>query len=182
MRLKHILPVLIVTLLMLGCLTLFPPAKYEPTERHIPGQSQYHLESKVGWYELKDGPRLMLTWRPQGGLMVLNFDDHEHQKMLPVDSKNFFWYRGEDSLKVNFNTAIDKVQSFQWEDRTGHIHHAHILQNPPYRQKQLHYRNGNVELVGTLLIPVDEILDTSSARSSALELIEPEGPILSKFL
>lgn len=132
--------------------SFIPPEKYKPKVVEIPNQSPYKLDEKVGWYRMEDGSQWMLTWRPHGGLLGLNFVDFANDNIHPQSESEFIWIHQGDSLKITFVDSAGMTQKFVWTDSAG-THMATRMSKPYYTQKELAYRNGNFELKGTLMIP-----------------------------
>lgn len=146
----------IVIVLFLGFLTYIafvPTNEYQPEDYTIADQSQYELDKKVGWYRFEDDSEWLITWRPHGGLLTLNFADFANNNLLPETENKFNWFRGGDTLAVTFKDSAETVNSFSWTDSSGVVHTAKRMNQPYYHQKELTYNNGNVTLKGTLLIP-----------------------------
>jgi len=146
----------------LAYIAFIPPERYQPETIQIPDQSSYALDKKVGWYHLNDSSKLLITWRPHGGLMTLNFDDFANNNLLPDTKNKFSWYRDGDTLAVTFTDSADVITGFSWIDSSSVEHLAKKLENPPYNQQLMKYNNGNVPLQGTLFRPnIEEV--TSAA-------------------
>lgn len=146
----------------LAYIAFVPPEPYTPPQRSHPDQSTYALEDKTGWYATGEGEEWLLTWRPQGGLMVLNFVDLAHERMEPVTAERYRWFRGGDPLEVRFADSAGVVHRFEWTDSTGTLHEARRMRNPHYDQELVHFRNGEIELAGTLLIPQGQPVNTGA--------------------
>lgn len=146
----------------LAYIAFVPPNEYQPENRTIENQSQYELEKKVGWYHFEDGSEWLITWRPFGGLLMLNFDDFANNNLLPEIENTFNWIRSGDTLTVTFHDSADIVNRFTWTDKSGVLHTAKRKSRPYYHQKELTYKNGNVTLKGTLFIPDSQTI-TSAA-------------------
>lgn len=159
-----------VTVILAGALTIMslflsyiafvPPSEYRPDDTVIPDQSSFDLEEKVGWYLVDDGSEWMITWRPQGGLMGLNFVDFAHTRMKPVSENQLTWFKGGDSLAV---TYYDSLQQFVWTDSTGTEHVAKRMDQPYYLQRELSWHNRKTELKGLLMIPNEPEREIRSA-------------------
>lgn len=146
----------VVTILFLGFLAyiaFIPPAQYEPEIPEIADQTQYQLDEKVGWYRMEDNSEWLITWRPHGGLLALNFNDFANNNLIPNEKGRFTWYHDGDSLAVVFRDSAGVVNMFQWADSSGTKHVAKRMNDPYYHQQELSYSNGDVTLKGTLLIP-----------------------------
>ncbi|MBD3224818.1 MAG: prolyl oligopeptidase family serine peptidase [Caldithrix sp.] len=137
----------------LAYVAFIPPDKYQPENRSIANQSKYALDEKVGWYRFEDGSEWLITWRPHGGLLTLNFVDFANYNLLPKTKNKFNWFRDGKTIEITFQDSAKIVTGFSWIDSSGVAHTAQRMKNPPYKQKELDYNNGNVSLVGTLLIP-----------------------------
>lgn len=155
--------VIVIFLCFLAYIAFVPPSEYQPEEYTIPDQSQYELDKKVGWYLFEDGSEWLITWRPHGGLLTLNFVDFANNNLLPETENTFNWIRGGDTLAVTFKDSAETVDSFSWTDSSGVVHTAKRMSQPYYHQMELTYNNGDVTLEGTLLIP-----NSGETRSAAV--------------
>lgn len=162
----------IVIVLFLGFLTYIafvPPERYQPEDHAITDQSEYELDKKVGWYHFEDDSEWLITWRPYGGLLTLNFVDFANNNLLPETENKFNWFRGGDTLEVTFQDSAEITNRFNWIDSSGVMHSAERMSRPYYHQKELTYNNDDIALKGTLLIP------NSSQIESAAVIIHGSG-------
>lgn len=155
--------VIVIFFCFIAYIAFVPHSEYQPEEYTIADQSQYELDKKVGWYLFEDGSEWLITWRPHGGLLTLNFVDFANNNLLPETENAFNWIRGGDTLAVTFKDSAETVNSFSWTDSSGVVHTAKRMSQPYYHQKELTYNNGDVTLEGTLLIP-----NSGEIRSAAV--------------
>jgi len=138
---------------VLAYLAFVPPKSFKPESRQFNDHSIYELEKKTGWYTLEDGTKLLITWGAYGGLIAVDFVNHEIQEWTPVSGDEFFWKKGEERVLINFTSSNKKGRRFTWiaDDRSKQI--AKMDSNQPYGQQEVTFYNNDVKLSGTLLIP-----------------------------
>ena len=146
----------------LAYIAIVPPEEYQPDNVTIPEQDQYNLDEKTGWYTLDDGSEWMLTWRPHGGLLAVNFVDFANDNMYPKNASEFIWVHERDSLVVTFIDSAGITQKFTWTDSTGTKRTALRMDQPYYNQRELSFTNGDVSLKGTLMIPAQKPIESAA--------------------
>lgn len=115
------------------------------------------LDRLVGWYELKAGKHVLLTYASDGALRLVGLDDEVFShRFVPVSQSSFRWIRGRDEPETNveFISGDDNGQvHFKWQDEAQGTCVATKSSTYGYSVRQLQYRNGEVSLSGSMFIP-----------------------------
>ena len=143
--------------LVLAGVALIPPKPYPPPRQAIPDESAFKLDEKVGWYSLDDGSRQLVTWGADGSLTINNFETVHNYYLLPKSADEFVWRDHSKKLEypVHFQRgAGGEITGFSWTASDGVQHSAKRLDDFGYRQSEVRFANGSVELAGLLLTPL----------------------------
>lgn len=145
-------------LLLGGCLLTAPKA-YMPELRHIPDEADFILQEKVGWYQLDDGTKRLLTWGAESGLTLSRFhrfrDSLRFAQFKPKSQDVFVWEQAKQNYNVQFERSeAGTISGFHWSDATGRQRRAERLYAYGYQQKEVEYFNDDVKLTGTLMLPL----------------------------
>ncbi len=113
----------------------------------------------AGWYRLGEGREVLLSWAAEGDLRLAAPSEpyFSHSFRLQSDG-SFLWRHSKDGTEetrsVRFSRAeVDGVASFDWATEDGDSGFAPRLNPQPYGLRELEYRNQQVHLSGTLLLP-----------------------------
>lgn len=114
-------------------------------------------DSYVGTYQTETGQLRLITWGAFGHLRLLDPDSGGSVALFPSSEKTFFF-----GANVVGSTTAQQTVSFN-KNAGGSVTSLTVRQpNSPdrtlprvarYRQEQVRFRNGNVTLTGTLLLP-----------------------------
>jgi dipeptidyl aminopeptidase/acylaminoacyl peptidase len=161
--LKTLVIILVVVLVLFGlalaAAAMIPFSPIRPEIRHIPDQTAFRLDEKVGLYRTDDGHELMVTWGSYGGLTINDFSPVTGGDLLPVSEDVFTWkpYHLKEEYRLTFqHDASKKVAGFSWIDAKKTPRNAMRLETQAYSQAEIRFRNGGVELVGLLMTPLSE--------------------------
>lgn len=119
-------------------------------------QAQGHYDELVGWYELDADHFVLITWAAQGALRLLDFDAHTSRPLTPDDDTSFQWQPRKQSPQRKLYFERDdsgRVARFRWHAPDGQEGAARRAPEHGYGQQEIHFANGDVNLVGTLLLP-----------------------------
>jgi pimeloyl-ACP methyl ester carboxylesterase len=113
----------------------------------------------VGWYRLGDGREVLLTWAADGDLrLAAPSEPYFSHPFRSQSGGSFLWQHTKDGTEetrtVAFATAdADRPRGFDWTTEDGASGFAPRLNPQPYELRELEYRNQQVRLSGTLLLP-----------------------------
>jgi len=113
----------------------------------------------VGWYRLPDGQHVVLSWAADGDLRLAALGEPFFSEPFRAQSNGaFLWTAGsgsaEETRTVGFRFGDHgKPVGFQWAREKTQPSVATRLANQPYELRELDYRNQDVALSGTLLVP-----------------------------
>jgi dipeptidyl aminopeptidase/acylaminoacyl peptidase len=156
----------------LAWLAFVPPAPDRPQPRHVPDQSAFELDEKVGWYRADDGTQRLVTWGADGGLTIADLAAVRNYYLTPVTADSFTWveHRKKEAYPVRFQRQPwDGIGGFTWTLPDGARHVATRLVPQPYAQREVRFRNGDVQLAGWLLEPL------AGGRCPAVAFIHGSG-------
>jgi alpha-beta hydrolase superfamily lysophospholipase len=149
--------VLSVGVLALAGFAVIPPKPYPPPRPALPDQSAFQLDEKVGWYDLDDGSRQLISWGADGSLTLTNFQTVRNYYFLPKTADEFTWvdHRKKLEYPLRFQRGDGgAVAGFTWVTEDGAKHSAQRHEDIGYRQSEARFSNGGVELAGLLLSPL----------------------------
>lgn len=118
------------------------------------GRSQY--DELIGWYELSKDHFVLITWSATGALRILDFDAHTSRPLTPDGNASFQWQPRKRSPQRKLYFERDesgRVARFHWRAPDGQEGTARRAPEHGYGQQEIHFANGDVNLVGTLLLP-----------------------------
>lgn len=150
-----VLPVVLAGLLAWAAFV--PPTRYPPPRPAIPDQSAFRLDEKVGWYALDDGTRRLVTWGADGSLTINDFRAVRNYYLRPRTADDFVWVDHLRKLEYpgSFQRdAAGAISGFAWTTADGVRHAATRVPDEGYRQSDVRFANGEVELSGLLLSPL----------------------------
>jgi dipeptidyl aminopeptidase/acylaminoacyl peptidase len=99
----------------------------------------------------------MVTWEPEGGLVIYDFDTVSRVVLTPETADAFRWKQSDDpqTYQAEFQRDHDgQIRGIGWTTSDGDRHHAKRVENYGYHQTEVRYLNGDIELVGLLLTPL----------------------------
>ncbi|MFQ5525898.1 MAG: alpha/beta hydrolase family protein [Thermoanaerobaculia bacterium] len=121
-----------------------------------PRQDWEHL---VGWYQLGDERQALLTWAADGDLRLAGPGEpyFSHPFRSQPDG-SFLWQPDKNDTErtrtVQFRVAGGgQTVGFDWVSEDGDSGFVPRVHRQPYALRELEYRNDQVRLSGTLLIP-----------------------------
>ena len=123
------------------------------------------LDDKVGFYQLGDGRRALMTYSVKGGMRLYHLDDGVHRwrndlakHIYPGDGDHYNWEMNEGlpsrTLRFRYDGAGD-IEGFSWTSESGETGTATRDNDSPYAVNEVSFFNGDTELSGTLLTPVE---------------------------
>lgn len=131
--------------------------KPDPVESRVfPERNLEPLAEAVGWYEIKPGACVLLTYAADGGVALVSADgDLFFHPFEGVEPDGFVWQPGHeerprDVRLVRSNTG--EVTGFEWTDEEGEASRAPKCPGP-YEPRDASFTNGDVQLSGTLFLP-----------------------------
>lgn len=131
-----------------------PPEAYEPALPAEISPFDAQMNDLVGWYQDREGGTRFITWAARGGYSYNRFDDIAQSFLWPVERNLLEWRKGEDnpSIRVVRNEA-KRIEELEIEAGEDWRPWATRLSGGPYRQEEVRFPNGEVELTGVLLLP-----------------------------
>ncbi len=130
-----------------------PPESYVPPVRESKDETSFAPGELVGWYEDDRGERWMVTWTVPNGLSLNRLEEPARFLLEPVSRDS--WKTDEKTSLTVARGESGAVESLQWSDGEGERRVARRLEDYGYTQREVRFGNGDVELAGMLMSPVD---------------------------
>jgi len=144
----------------LGLAVASPPS---PGVSDIPDN---RFDLVTGWYKLDTDQVALLSWAADGGLRLFGLEGEIFSQRFDSLAENSFrWLAVRDEPEREASFVFDdhgEVTGFSWTDQAGHAGLATRLDAYGYRVLELHYRNGEVRLSGTMLLPRSDQLTAAA--------------------
>ena len=107
----------------------------------------------TGWYETGDGPRIVIP-SARGGYRLAAPDSTQFDWLPPSDNAAHEWRDGDRrrDASIVFDREQDAVTGYTWT-LDGNTGHARRADEQPYRVQEIEFANGDVTLVGNLILP-----------------------------